>query len=146
MRAGARDEYAVPYECQLGANGDGVNNVDTNKSLWVFNEADCPASDAPGLDINVNFAAKDVVKDTTTAAKVAFTSANSASATSTDDSSDTTTAKATPTAAPTTSSDTAAWVAQTTQSVNVYDQATWVCQHPGFVLLLHAIRLAGQLD
>ncbi|KAL8292802.1 hypothetical protein RQP46_001414 [Phenoliferia psychrophenolica] len=130
----ARDEYAVPYECQLGANGNGMNNVDTNKGLWVFNDVDCPSGS--GLEIDVNFAVNDkAAKNAASADSVDFTSANKAAATTALKQA----AVATPTAAPaTTSTDDAAWVPKTTQSVNVHDQKTWVCQHPGWWLFAHS--------
>lgn len=117
----ARDEYAVPYECQLGSNGNGQNNQDTNKGLWVFNEVTCSGStddSSSTVDVGVQLNAK--------------VASSSSSDDSSDDSSATTTAE--PTA---TSTDDSEWAPSTTQSVDKQDQSTWVCQHPGWWLYAH---------
>ncbi|KAL8277431.1 hypothetical protein RQP46_010153 [Phenoliferia psychrophenolica] len=44
MQKRARDEYAVPYECALGSDGNGNIDTGTAKEVWIINEVDCAGS------------------------------------------------------------------------------------------------------
>lgn len=95
----------------------------------MVNEADCPGSSSSGSGISVGVelnAKNEAVKASSSSANVDFSSSDDAAATTT--------------AAPTATSADAAWSPSTTQSVDVHDQSTWVCQHPGCVFVFR-VRL-----
>ncbi|KAK4699118.1 hypothetical protein P7C70_g7145, partial [Phenoliferia sp. Uapishka_3] len=136
----SRDEYAVPYACQVGSSGSGNTDKDSNKEIWIFNEVTC-SGDASSSDDSSSASSSTENLAVKVKQNVAVTSTSSTEQAA---------AAATTTEAPSTddSATTSAWAPTTTQSVDKQDQSTWVCQHPGWWLYAHQgyVTEAGHVE
>ncbi|KAL8293108.1 hypothetical protein RQP46_000802 [Phenoliferia psychrophenolica] len=139
----ARNEFAVPYECQIGSDGQGTydddpNGNDSNKQFWLLNPVEDPlafisANKDTGITVNLNVGGVTNTKKTTSHA-VAFSKPEEAAPSNDDDKSSESTSPAkvaAPTVAAAPVAVAAPVAAVTKQKVDPKNQYTWDCQHDG---------------
>ncbi|ORY49732.1 hypothetical protein BCR35DRAFT_310789 [Leucosporidium creatinivorum] len=126
------DIAGVSYACVVGSDATGTATLEVAKQFWALVKIE-------GSDDSSDVASVSAV------VLAAAASSETSSSSSADAASSTITSSAA--AASTTSSDTA-WSPSTTESVNPYDQTTWVCRHPGWWLYRHQdyITSAGHVE